>query len=268
MMSSRPKFMAAFALLAVLGVGVNSARSESVTTSTVGVGTGLNFTIHTDGTVALIGGGSSVSTNGHQFSTTFHSANSFLPTGSSIRSFCVDLARGLSSGTHIVADVSWFGGTSVDANGNSRNIGSAGWVVRNYGDATLAALQSLIGDAALTQAEANTALQISVWSAAYTTLTTIDTVGAKLWFTSGDAGFSRVVTLANTILGLKGSQTDSAGFVNYPPPGTGTNSQEMLFSVPEPSSLVIAGLCALGMVSYGVRRGRQKVSQRNLLPAA
>jgi hypothetical protein len=205
----------------------------------------------------MLGGVNSVNTSGVQFATKFYTANSFQATDTPFRTFCVDLARALTNATPITADVSKSTASNyADANGNARNIGAAAWVVNNFANATLATLQGMV--AGLTAAEANTGLQMAVWESAYAPASSsVNTANSAIWFTdnSGNAAsFNRAVSLANKILQLRGSSTDAGGFINYPPPGPGTNSQDMLFAVPEPSTVLVAGLGAFGFVAYGIRR--------------
>lgn len=250
-------------ILALLAASSRTTLADSVSASTAVGAAGINITIHSQWNgstgIKILGGSNTVNTNGEQFATTFYTANAFKATNSPFRTFCVDLARALVNSQKIDAFVSITGASDssiTDGNGNARNIGAAGWVVNHFGNASLATLQGMV--AGLTAAEANTGLQMAVWEAAYApTSTAVNTAGSALWFTdnSGNsASFNRAVSLANQLLQLKGTQSEATGMVNYPPPGIGVNNQDMLFAVPEPSTVLVAGLGGLGFAAYGMRR--------------
>jgi hypothetical protein len=177
---------------------------------------------------------------------------------STFRTFCCDLTTALNSGGPYYVPVAVTTTDAYkDAQGNTRDIGAAGWVVNNYASASNDALGALIGKGpgVVTSAEANTALQMAVWKAAYNdgnndvTATHASDPTSTIWFTGAD---SIAFSIANAILHNRNGQTSAVGFIRYEP-----NSQDMLFAVPEPSALAIAGLGALGFLGYGWRRRKR-----------
>jgi len=250
--------------LGVLALVIASAHSVSANTwSSTAVNTnqpGNAITINTNFPNAgnTGSGGGSIGTTGEQFSTTFYGSGTSAGTaGTAFRTFCVDLSSYLQTGTYNVP-VTITSGTNTDYLGNAQNIGAAGWVVNTYGNYTNTQLGVVGGVTGVTGAQANTALQMAVWEAAYDpTATQVNNSLNSLYFT-GSAGtdWNNEVAIANAILAARGSQTSAVGFIQYETYGGTQYSQDMIFAVPEPSALAIAGLGMLGFVGYGLRRKR------------
>ena len=247
-------------VLALVTACAHSASADTWANTVEGPG-GNDITINT--TFANASGSSSVGTSGVQFSTTFYTSDSLSsPAGPAFRTFCVDLSSYLGNGGSGPFDVpvTVTSGTSTDRLGNTQNIGAAGWVVNTYENYTNAQFDTLGGVSGVTNAQANTALQMAVWEATYNGGTSVNNTGANLYFTGSGTDFSNEVSIANAILAARGSQVSAVGFIQYEAqnPNGYYYSQDMIFAIPapEPSSLAIAGLGMLGFVGYGLRRKR------------
>ncbi|WP_169977771.1 Cys-Gln thioester bond-forming surface protein [Tautonia rosea] len=191
---------------------------------------------------------------------------------STFDTYCIDLATNNVGNLKEVAEVSVTsttgGPSTVDAEGAARNIGAAGWVLSTYGDKTVAELKtefsSITGISNLNAAQAQAAIQVAIWLAAYGE--------SNLTFTGGtNAGANRAIALANAIVAKRNGQTTAAGFINYPPIVGGAQTQanqDMIFLppeggfgvVPEPSTLAMAafgGLIGLGMMGRKRLRARK-----------
>ena len=193
-------------------------------------------------------------------SSTFTFGTSSIPT---FQTYCVDLFQPINSATVETANVSIYSGLSTDGSNFSRNIGAAGWVVDNYGTVlntlnTSAAWSALYTAAGLTSAqiatigfnEQNAIVQTAVWATAY---------GATSASIGGGGTENATLDLVlNALLTAASGKTEGVGFINFPPPNIGNNgskNQDMLYSVtPEPSSMAIAALGALGFLGYGWKR--------------
>ncbi|MEW4566980.1 thioester domain-containing protein [Tautonia sp. JC769] len=216
------------------------------------------------------------------FTTTIQTSSvAWLPAGTALETYCVDLSINLSSGTVTPAEVSQTNVASLnDANSVARNIGAAGWVLSNYGvygETVGATASGLLNDLNLTSASLNdgnnwsdaraeAAIQVAIWKAAYDSNST-DVSTGDLEFTSINAD---VATVANAILVARGVKTAVIGFVNYPPILNGAQTpinQDQIFvlpdgslqAIPEPSTLAMAafgGLIGLGML------GRKRLRER------
>jgi hypothetical protein len=180
------------------------------------------------------------------------------------RTFCVDLATVIVT-TVNQADVIITNDPSNDEPaylGVNRNIGAAGVVVNTYAaynstgfnNAAWSALATAAGTdlVGIGDDEKAAILQTAVWAKAY---------GKFASITGGGAEITKMNLLLDTMLALAtGSQY--VGFINYPPadalPSASPLSQDMLFAVPEPGSISIAALGALGFLGYGIRRRLRK----------
>ncbi|RUL88730.1 Cys-Gln thioester bond-forming surface protein [Tautonia sociabilis] len=217
----------------------------------------------------------SVSTQAGSFSSSWTTANPFGSANSPFLTYCVDISTFLASGQVVTALVSTTNGTAADQRQVTRNIGAAGWVFNNFANQALAALESFSGlsSGSLSQQEAQAAMQLAIWEAAYDTNGASSGAlgylgGGALTFSGTATGNSDVVTLANAILNAR--NTDSSGistigFIDYPPnsiAATPTN-QDQIFgipegvqinAVPEPSTLAMAAAGALVGLGAMLRR--------------
>jgi hypothetical protein len=203
-----------------------------------------------------------------------------LGTQAAFTTYCIDLATYLANGaTRQGVDGPSSSKNVADANGVARNIAAAGWVIEHFID--LKQLGKHFPKATTTEKIAT--LQLAVWIAGYdpnviTTLqsvqdknhkiigyTTQQSSGQKTFLTfSGQAVQDSLdIKMVDWILGQRTkSSVATVGFINYPgikPPGKGwtLDDQDQLFFVatPEPSTLLIVGLClACGAVTTALRR--------------
>ncbi len=206
--------------------------------------------------------------------TTTIANNSSLTGGTSYVSYCVDLFHtigatdqldnlgGTSGLTGPLPLTNVYGTGSTDPNNTTSatawqlaGFGRAAWLVDTFG-------------AGLTTNAQRALLQIAVWKADYSSST--DTVAQYENVTSGSEYINNTVSnlttaQLNTINGYLTASVVAGGgstyatasalwvdFQNYN--GSHTQDQIIGVPVPEPSALAIAGLGALGMIGYGIRR--------------
>jgi hypothetical protein len=191
--------------------------------------------------------------------------------GAPIKSYCVDLLQAVDRNVVDLAIVSNTATTSnPDGSGLNRNIGAAGWIVDNYGVKlgvinTSAAWTSLEAGAGVipanvTYLEQVAVLQTAIWVKAYGP-TSASISGSEGGTTNADAN-----ALLTFLLALSDSHTATVGFIDYPLPAIpgGFNNQDQVFfqtaSIPEPSSLALLDLGALGVLGYTWKRRKRPQS--------
>jgi hypothetical protein len=171
-------------------------------------------------------------------------------------SYCVDLLHGL-PGTFTQLDNNPFGGpppgplpltntfpsaTSPD-NGqvDAASFGRAAWIANAFGLGTPSDL-------------VRSAVQIAIWKTEYESNPADYTnMGAGSISFSGNAA---AIALAQSYLITANRQTSYALWVDYVDIN-GTHQQHQLIPVPEPSTLAVAGLGALGFIGYGWKRRKR-----------
>jgi len=173
------------------------------------------------------------------------------------RSFCVDLFHDVSSSYSALASnplplASAFGGTGTSATFttapasiNPNNLGAAAWIVNTFGYGNLTNDQWA-------------GVQIAVWKAEFETDSNYNLNQGNVRFSVGSSTSSTALTDAAIYLAAwtkAGYATSSAILVNYATVNL-NHYQYQLIAVPEPSTLVVAGLGGLGLVGYGLRRRR------------
>lgn len=257
-MTSFRRFVGGLGALTLLLASVPSVSADPVTASTSGNNDGDNITVHSNGSITFANGStSSMATSAESFTSTINPGFGTIPANTGYQSFCVDLSQ--YTGGTVQADISLFGGSSADQQGNSRNIGAAGWVVNTFQLQGAANLASLAGTT-LTNSQFVAAMQVAVWKEAYdagsTNITTSGGGSNKLWFTGLN---SHSLTAAQYIVNQYASSgsAQAAYFLKFPVPNTnhGTSQDQIsAVPVPEPSALAIAGLGALGFLGYGLKR--------------
>jgi len=170
------------------------------------------------------------------------------------RSFCVDLFHDVSTSYSALASnplplASAFGvttGTTAPAGISNAALGAAAWIVNTFGYGNLTDAQWA-------------GVQIASWKAEFETNSADRTnlSQGNVTFTGGSS--QAALTYAAQYLAAwanAGYATSSAILVNYASDSSGNHYQYQLIAVPEPSTLVIAGLGGLGLVGYGLRRRR------------
>jgi PEP-CTERM motif-containing protein len=249
--------------LALLATNTRQAAADILYSGTAYEGTIL-YTATMNGLEGVSGSNTSseaASFYSQMSPSSFSFGTSSLP---AFQTYCVDLFQTNQYRVVEQAAVSTFGGMSTDGSGYARNIGAAGWVVQNYGETlntlnTSAAWTALYSAAGLTgaqiatigYAEQNAIVQAAVWGTAY---------DANSTTISGNGSEGAIVNkVLQALLTAASGQSSLVGFINYPPnqgATSGTYNQDMLYvaAVPEPSTLAIAGLGALGLLGYGWKR--------------
>jgi hypothetical protein len=190
--------------------------------------------------------------------------------GAIVKSYAIDLFQAVDRNVVDLANVSATATTNdPDASGFPRNIGAAGWIVDNYGvnlgvintSAAWTALEAAAGvnPANVTYLEQVAVLQTAIWVKAYGP-TSASISGSEGGTTNADAN-----GLLTRLLAVSGSNTATVGFIDYPLPAIagGFNNQDQIFlqtqtpSVPEPCSLALLGLGALGVLGYTWKRRKR-----------
>lgn len=189
---------------------------------------------------------------------------------STFDTYCIDLGTFNSPSTKTNAEVEVTNTTSgpTDSTNTVRNIGAAGWILTAYAGKTVSELQQAFSPEigadidSLDDFQAEAAIQIAIWLAAYS--------NANLTITPG-SNATLAVALATAMNNNRGDETASVQFINYRPLSFGdTNTptnQDMiglapegsLNAVPEPSTLAMAafgGVIGLGMM------GRKRLMAR------
>ena len=246
-------FIAGLASTAMmLGTAFSKADTYSYATTSVGGPNWVNIS-------ASVNGNTMSGSYYDQYVTTLATSSSGA-NAVTTQSFCVDLFHDVSSSYSALANTalplaSAFGGTTTAPAGiNPTALGTAAWIVNTFGYGNLTDAQWA-------------GVQIASWKAEFETNST-DLANLKLdnvaYLSQGNVQFSggssqAALTYAAQYLAAwanAGYATSSAILVNYASDSSGNHYQYQLIAVPEPSTLVIAGLGGLGLVGYGLRRRR------------
>ena len=170
------------------------------------------------------------------------------------RSFCVDLFHDVSSSYSALANTalplaSAFGsntGTTAPAGISNAALGAAAWIVNTFGYGNLTDAQWA-------------GVHIASWKAEFETISTDRTnlSQGNVQFSGGSSQAALTYAAQYPAAWANaGYATSSAILVNYASDSSGNHYQYQLIAVPEPSTLVIAGLGGMGLVGYGLRRRR------------
>jgi len=171
------------------------------------------------------------------------------------RSFCVDLFHDVSSSYSalyannplpLASEFSGTTGTTAPAGISNAALEAAAWIINTFGYGNLTDDQWA-------------GVQIASWKAEFETNSSYrtDLSNGNVTFTGGSS--QAALTDAAQYLDAwanAGYATSSAILVNYASDSNGNHYQYQLIPVPEPSTLVVAGLGGLGLVGYGLRRRR------------
>jgi len=253
--------------LALVMASARSVSADNVTGSTAFNNNGLSITANSNNSTIKFANGSfsSIGTTAGSFtsSTTPGFSTAGLANNQPFTTFCVDLGQYTSSNAYsAVISLSSASG-QVDQSNNSRNIGAAGWVVDNFANQSNATLLGYAhsinsGVTSLSQNEILAGLQMAIWKAAYNANTdlTNSSGGNGLWFTGTAASDLGALSLAQYIVNNLGSNYEAAIFLDYSIKSSSNQDQIAAFATPEPSTLAISGLGALGFLVYGLRRKR------------
>jgi hypothetical protein len=195
--------------------------------------------------------------------------------GAPVKSYPIDLFQADDRNVADLANVSDTATPSnLDASGLNRNIGAGGWIVDNYGvrlgiintSTAWTALEAASGvnPANVTYLEQVAVLQTSIWVKVYGA-TSASISGSEGGTTEADAN-----ALLTQLLAVSGSNTATAGFIDYPLPAItgGFNNQDQVFfqsSVPEPSSPALLGLGALGLLGHILFSAHVSRAKRTLI---
>jgi len=267
------KFAQRILLAGGLAVLVTVIGNSSARAQLTGYTTGASPTVTLD---ATSGTGGSLATiqslsNEDAVYTTYISNNGGVTYGQ-YASYCVDLVHYTTSAKPLTLPtqgLNWTPGyTDVQAVSSS-SFAQAAYIANNY--------QTLLGVSGALTSEQHAAVQDAIWATEYGGATS--SIGltyslGTLTDTSGIGASKRTITLssggqsltdANSILTAwfaLGAPTASATWVEYGPPGSQTAQYQLIPSstiiiqsaVPEPSTMAIAGLGALGFIGYSLRR--------------
>jgi len=249
----RRSFIAGFAIAAMV-LCTSSAKAQ-FTYGTSYAATGSGSVTITDTTVPGFTSGGYYDQYGTTLATSSGGAGA-----TPFISYCVDISHSTAGYTALdtpaLPIVTAFpSGTTVGTDVNG--FGRAAWIADTYG----------IGATGVTQA----AVQIAIWKAEYeTTAADYANLGAGFITFTGDSYGGGALTAATTMLNASltaGSGNFAIGkaeWVNYYD-SDGSHAQFQLIPVlggqsnpvPEPSTLAIAGLGALGFVGYSLRRRKR-----------
>lgn len=229
------------------------------------------------------GTGSWQGTAAGNFTTIVYGPSPFGAGNVSFTTYCVDLSEYVQPSSPSTAMVSLTSESGLlDSNSRPRDIGAAGWVLENYGFASLSELQTVGGlSSGLTIKEASAAIQLAIWEATYDGSGGSGTLGVNTdYLKAGSLTFkgsaydnTDVRAVANGILRLRNGQTSEVGLFNYPPIAGGAQTptdQDQIFLppvgslsvVPEPSTLAMAAVGGLvGLASLCRQRLRRKASR-------
>jgi hypothetical protein len=216
------------------------------------------------------GAGGSITDSAADFFSSVSSTGSVgaTSTGPFFKTYCLDLFQGIMPKIVDLADVSATAGTATDSRGFAINIGAAGWVINNYGvtlgvintSPAWAALEAAAGvnPANVTYLEQVAVTQVAVWAKEYGA-TSASITGSEGGTTNPDAN-----ALLTQLLALADSHTSTIDFIGYPPtnPIAGAfNNQDQGFTpltaTPEPTSVVLLGLGAVGVLGFAWKRRKR-----------
>ena len=245
---------AALCGLALLACGGKQASGGSVLAAS-----GFNASPYTSVLNGIPGAGGSIDSAAADFFSALPATGAVGATsaGPFFKSYCMDLFQGITANVIDLAGVTTTAGTALDSKGFTLNLGAAGWIVDHYGvtlsvkntGAAWTALEALAGvnPANVTYLEQVAVLQTAIWAKSY---------GATSSSIAGSPNNADANSLLTQLLALTGGNTAAVGFIDYPPtnPIVGAfNNQDQVFflsGVPEPSSVALLGLGALGVLGY------------------
>ncbi len=242
-------FIAGLASTAMM-LGTASSKADTYSYATTGVGGAGNYADIN----ANVNGSTLNGLYYDQYVTSLATSSSGA-NAETYRSFCVDMFHEVSTSYSALASsnalplASAFGGntgTTAPAGISNAALGAAAWIVNTFGYGNLTDAQWA-------------GVQIASWKAEFETISTDRTnlSQGNVTFTGGSS--QAALTYAAQYLAAwanAGYATSSAILVNYASDSSGNHYQYQLIAVPEPSTLVIAGLGGLGLVGYGLRRRR------------
>jgi len=258
MTMSRHCFIVGLASTAMM-LGTAFSKADTYTYATTNVGGAANY-VDINATVSTSAGTYTLNGNYYdQYATTLATSSSGANAGT-YRSFCVDLFHDVSTSYSALASnplplAGAFGGTTgttAPAGISNTALGAAAWIVNTFGYGSLSNDQWA-------------GVQIASWKAEFET-NSADLTNLKLdnvaYLSQGNVQFSggssqSALNYAAQDLAAwanAGYATSSAILVNYVSDCDGNHYQYQLIPVPEPSTLVVAGLGGLGLFGYGLRR--------------
>ena len=256
MTMSRQCFIVGLATTAMM---LGTASSKADTYATTSVGGAANY-VDINATVTTSAGTYTLNGNYYDQYVTSLATSSSGANAASYRSFCVDLFHDVSTSYTALATnplplASAFGGTTgttAPAGISNTALGAAAWIINSFGSGSLTDDQWA-------------GVQIASWKAEFET-NSADLANLKLnnvaYLDQGNVQFSggssqAALNDAAQYLAAwanAGYASSSAMLVNYVSDGNEDHFQYQLIPVPEPSTLVVAGLGGLGLVGFGLRR--------------